>query len=73
MFTGTLKPAPFRVDYPSSDIDDLKTLVRLARLPPPTYEGKRPDFGMSNTWMRNAKEYWQNDFDWSVRCISESL
>lgn len=65
-FKGALSPRPFKVSIPQSDLDDLTTLIKLGRLPPPTYEGTQPAMGVTNTWMKDARTYWSDTFDWFV-------
>ena len=63
-FTGHLKPEKFVVSIPEQDVSDLKQLIKLGRLPPHTFEGADSTYGITNDWMKQAKDYWQNDFDW---------
>ncbi|KAK4941312.1 hypothetical protein LTR10_018722 [Elasticomyces elasticus] len=69
---GTLPPNasgsfyPFTVNTPQSELDELKTLLRLSRLGSPTYENSLPDrrLGLSFNWLQNAVRYWSEQFDW---------
>lgn len=63
---ATLTPTPFKIAFPQSDLDDLKTLLRLSKLPPATYEGTLRGFGVTNKWMKETKAYWESSFDWCV-------
>ncbi|KDQ08979.1 hypothetical protein BOTBODRAFT_37508 [Botryobasidium botryosum FD-172 SS1] len=60
---------PFKVNIPDSAIDEFKTLLRLSKLAPQTYENSQEDwrYGVTGEWMREAKEKWLNDFDWKKR------
>ncbi|KAF8324162.1 epoxide hydrolase-like protein [Cantharellus anzutake] len=44
----------------------MKTLIKLGRLAPTTYEGTHPEagLGISDEWIKNARETWLSDFDW---------
>lgn len=63
-FPGTLKPKPFTVSIPDASLDDLKSLIRLGRLPPATFEGSDRKYGVTNEWMKHAKQYWHDEFNW---------
>ncbi|KAF8324160.1 Alpha/Beta hydrolase protein [Cantharellus anzutake] len=65
-FKGPLQPQPFTIETPEHVLDDMKTLIRLGRLAPTTYEGTHPEagLGISDEWIKNAKEAWLSDFDW---------
>ncbi|KAJ6557413.1 Alpha/Beta hydrolase protein [Mycena vulgaris] len=59
------RPIPFKVAVPDSAIQELKTLIKLAKVAPPTYENLRSDrkFGVSTEWIKSAKAEWDS-FDW---------
>ncbi|KAJ6584890.1 putative epoxide hydrolase [Mycena capillaripes] len=63
--TAKTTPTPFKVAVPDSAIQELKTLLKLAKVAPPTYESLRPDakWGVTTDWIQNAKTEWEN-FDW---------
>ncbi|KAF7968873.1 hypothetical protein HWV62_29144 [Athelia sp. TMB] len=63
---ATLSPKPFTVAIPDATLDELRTLVKYAKLAPDTYEGSLEDlkYGLSNRWIREAKETWATKFDW---------
>lgn len=63
---ATLNPQPFTVSIPQSELDELKQLIKAGRLPPATFEGTDPKYGVTTEWMKTAKETWINDFDWST-------
>jgi microsomal epoxide hydrolase len=62
--SASLKPQPFRLSIPDEQLEELKTLTKLSKLPPPTYEGTQPQYGVTSEWMKNARDYWLNEFDW---------
>ncbi|KAL0632067.1 hypothetical protein Q9L58_009052 [Maublancomyces gigas] len=61
---ATLSPTPFKIAIPQKDIDDLEVLLRLSKLPPPTYEGSLKQYGVTNAWMKEMKAYWETSFNW---------
>ncbi|TGZ80368.1 alpha/beta-hydrolase [Ascodesmis nigricans] len=63
-FTPTIPIEPFRVNIPLAKITEMNTLIRLGKLPPPTYEGTNRSLGISSEWMRQAKDQWANRFSW---------
>jgi microsomal epoxide hydrolase len=65
-FKGPLQPQPFTIETPEQVLDDMKTLIRLGRLAPTTYEGTHPEagLGISDEWIKNARETWLSNFDW---------
>lgn len=65
-FTPTIPITPFRVNVPLAKIAEMNTLVRLSKLPPPTYEGTNRSLGINSEWMREAKDEWANRWSWWV-------
>ncbi|KAK7048295.1 putative epoxide hydrolase [Favolaschia claudopus] len=63
--TAKTTPTPFNVAVPDSAIEELKTLIKVAKIAPPTYESSRPDakFGVTTDWIQKAKAEWES-FDW---------
>ncbi len=63
-----LQPAKFTLSIPEQELSDFKTLLRLSKLAPHTYENFQTDgsFGVSHEWMSQTKEYWQSQYDWYV-------
>ncbi|OQE06701.1 hypothetical protein PENVUL_c017G08236 [Penicillium vulpinum] len=57
--------SPFKIQISPDKWNRLVDLVRLSPLPPPTFEGKDPKFGIQNEYMENAKREWQT-FDWKA-------
>lgn len=60
----TITVEPFTVAIPDQDITEFKTLLKLSKLPPPTFEGQHRNFGVTSAWMRDAKAKWEKDYDW---------
>ncbi|KAH8704777.1 putative epoxide hydrolase [Talaromyces proteolyticus] len=57
--------SPFTVSVSDEQIEEFRTLVRLSKIAPPTYEGSQEDrrLGLPTAWLANAKEELQR-FDW---------
>jgi len=64
--TARITPAPFKISFSDNELEDLKTLVRLARTAPRTYENSQQDrrYGITSDWLNDLKEQWTKDFDW---------
>jgi microsomal epoxide hydrolase len=60
----TITVTPFSVAIPDNDIQEFQALLKLSKLPPPTYEGQHRQFGVTSAWMREAKAKWENEFNW---------
>lgn len=66
---ANVKVDKFTLSISDEEISDFKTLLRLSKLAPQTYENLHTDdgkFGVSHEWMSKAKEYWLNEYDWFV-------
>ncbi|KIX08631.1 uncharacterized protein Z518_03288 [Rhinocladiella mackenziei CBS 650.93] len=63
---ASLEVSEFTVQIPESDLQDLKTQLRVSKLGPKTYENLRADakFGVIYQWMSDAKAYWESRFEW---------
>ena len=57
---------PYHVDIADSEIEDLKTLLSASKVADSTYESLQEDgkYGVTSEWIKEAKEYWLNQFDW---------
>lgn len=55
---------PFTIAIPQERLDELKSTLSAARLPPPFYEGTRPEFGPTTEWLKAALDEWKNKYDW---------
>lgn len=55
---STIEPAPVKVDISQSTLDELKTLLKLSKLAPQTYESSQANrkYGITSEWIRDAKE-----------------
>jgi epoxide hydrolase len=57
--------APFRIDFPQTDLDDLG--ARLARTRwPDQLAGVGWDYGIPLDYVRELAEYWRTGYDWRV-------
>lgn len=59
---------PFAIDFPASDLKDLKALLQLTPIAGPVYEnslaGEDRHLGVRRDWLTNAKKHWETSFDW---------
>lgn len=64
--TAKTIPTPFRVSIPEDQLTEFKTLIRLGKLGPRTYENSQPDnrYGVTYDWLQDMQKQWVNDFDW---------
>ncbi|OJD11250.1 hypothetical protein ACJ73_09579, partial [Blastomyces percursus] len=64
--TATTRPKPFQVSIHEQQLSEFKTLLKLSKIPVPTYESLQEDgrFGISHKWLVEAKRYWEEEFDW---------
>lgn len=62
-----VQPTPYQVSIADDKVDELKQLVKLGRVGPPTYESTQHEhnYGVSHQWLTDAKAAWI-DFDWYV-------
>ncbi|KAF8250387.1 putative epoxide hydrolase [Wilcoxina mikolae CBS 423.85] len=60
----TIPVAPFNVSIPDSEVSDFKTLLKLSKLAPETYESQHRRLGITSKFMREAKAQWENEYDW---------
>ncbi|KAF9776543.1 hypothetical protein IL306_005252 [Fusarium sp. DS 682] len=60
-----VEPLLFKVSIADDKIDELKQLVKLGKIAPPTYESTQNEhnYGISHKWLTDAKAAWVN-FDW---------
>ncbi|WVW79125.1 hypothetical protein I302_101090 [Kwoniella bestiolae CBS 10118] len=66
-FSPTISLEPFTLSIPDNDLDELKTLIRLSRLPKKTYENTHAEekgFGVGREWLEGTKKYWLEGYDW---------
>lgn len=58
-------PAPFTVSVPEQQLSDFKTLLKLSKIGPKTYENELTDgqFGINRDWLVQAKAAWEK-WDW---------
>ncbi|KAK5209300.1 hypothetical protein LTR41_004836 [Exophiala xenobiotica] len=64
---ANIKVDKFTLSISDEELSDFKTLLRLSKLAPQTYENLHTEdgtFGVSHEWMSKAKEYWLNEYDW---------
>jgi hypothetical protein len=73
--SATLHLTPFKVHVEDAALEELKLLLKHAKLPRDTYENNTEDgsFGVSKGWAEDVKEYWETQFDWFVERFRISL
>ncbi len=54
---------PFTIDVPQSQLDDLAARLAMTRLPERETPGDWSQ-GVPLAYMREIRDYWQNDYDW---------
>jgi hypothetical protein len=59
-------PSPFTLSIPEAQLSEFRTLVRLSKLGPDTWESRQEDrrFGVTLSWLADARKYWMEEFDW---------
>ncbi|KAL3482449.1 Alpha/Beta hydrolase protein [Aspergillus californicus] len=64
--TATIKPSPFTITVSDEQLSEFKTLVKLSKIAPQTYENLQADgrYGVTHEWMTTMKDEWLNNFDW---------
>ncbi|KAL4948276.1 Alpha/Beta hydrolase protein [Aspergillus filifer] len=64
--TASTKPSPFSIAISDEQLSDFKTLVKLSKIAPQTYENLLADgrYGVTHDWMTTMKEEWLNSYDW---------
>jgi microsomal epoxide hydrolase len=62
-----IQPKLFKVSIDDEKVDELKLLIKLSKIAPPTYEStqKEKNFGITHQWLTDAKAAWMK-FDWYV-------
>lgn len=60
----TIPVTPFKIAIPDAAVEELKTLIKLSKFPPETYEGKHRKYGITRAWMEEARARWLNGYDW---------
>lgn len=66
---ATIPITPFRLSHTQQQVDDMKTLIRLSPLGPPTYENdiaRKEKMGISMQSMQEIKDAWL-EYDWLER------
>ncbi|WWC64244.1 uncharacterized protein I303_106853 [Kwoniella dejecticola CBS 10117] len=66
-FEPTIPLEPFKISISNNDIEELKTLLKISRIPKETYENldaEKKGFGVSRKWLVETRDYWLNQYDW---------
>ena len=64
--SATKSVQPFTLSIPDSSLEELHSLLKLAKIGPTTWESSQDDrrYGITAAWLASAKEHWINRFDW---------
>lgn len=66
------QPRPFRINIPENEVNRMKHLIELSRLPEhDLLPGASWDYGVDLAWLRGMKDEWLAGFDW--RSVEEEL
>ena len=64
--TARVTPTPFEVAIPKDRLTEMETLIKLAKLAPPTYENTQTDcrYGITTHWLVTMRELWLRSYKW---------
>jgi len=64
-----VQPSKFIVSIADKQIDEFRTLLRLSRIGPSTFENAQQNrnYGITQAWLTSAKEEWLEKFEWFVK------
>ncbi|KAK4699416.1 hypothetical protein P7C70_g6842, partial [Phenoliferia sp. Uapishka_3] len=71
----SLKITPFKVHFADEQLDKLRTQVKAAHIPRPTYEASGTsdrNLGVTREWLLKVKAHWEDGFDW-LDCFVSSF
>jgi hypothetical protein len=65
---GNLELQDFKASISNQDFEEFKPLLSLPRIAPETFENTSGDasYGLSHSWIMEAKNRWLNDCDWYI-------
>lgn len=57
---------PFKVDIPKARLEELETLIKIARVAPYTYENSQTDrrYGVTTDWLVTMRDLWLRSYHW---------
>ncbi|KAL2831246.1 Alpha/Beta hydrolase protein [Aspergillus pseudoustus] len=63
---ANISPSRFRIAIPDEQLSEFRTLLKLSKIGPQTYENTQEDrrFGVTHEWISARKEEWLTGFDW---------
>lgn len=66
---ASITPSQFHIAISDEQLSDFKTLVKLSKIAPQTYENLQTDgrYGVTHEWMSTMKAEWLNKFDWYLK------
>lgn len=64
--TATASLTPFKAAIPKAALVELETLIKLAKLAPPTYENSQTDrrYGVTTDWLVIMRDQWLRSYNW---------
>jgi microsomal epoxide hydrolase len=68
------EPTPFTISIPETQLTEFRTLLKLSKTPPPTFESLNTDskYGITHKWLAEAKDHWLNKFNWQLSGLPTS-
>jgi microsomal epoxide hydrolase len=63
---ATASLIPFKATIPQAKLDELETLIKIAKIAPPTYENSQTDhrYGVSTDWLVMMRDRWLRSYNW---------
>ncbi|CDM31988.1 hypothetical protein DTO013E5_9654 [Penicillium roqueforti] len=63
---ATASLTPFKAAIPKAKLVELETLIKIAKVAPPTYENSQTDhrYGVNRDWLVNMQDQWLRSYDW---------
>ncbi|KAH6970284.1 epoxide hydrolase [Fusarium avenaceum] len=58
------QPEPFSLHVSDEDLEEFKSLLKLSKIGPLTWENSREGFGVTREWLSDTKDFWLQHFDW---------
>ncbi|CAP85718.1 Pc20g03890 [Penicillium rubens Wisconsin 54-1255] len=63
---ATASLTPFKATIPQAKLDELETLIKIAKIAPRTYENSQTDhrYGVSTDWLVTMRDRWLKSYNW---------
>lgn len=64
--TAKASITPFKATIPKAKLDELETLLKVAKFAPHTYENLQTDrrYGVSTDWLVTMRDLWLRSYRW---------